>query len=69
MWKNGEVGPVCTCGGQTIVAIREDAVRLVCSGHSFPLPKKKPKKWPNVTHQEMFSIVEEGFLEDIKMKV
>lgn len=62
-WLSGEVGPKCTCGSSTEVVVVKTKPYLMCSGHvglMFPLPAKKPVKWPDLNHREMFMIVGEG---------
>lgn len=68
-WKNGEAGPTCLCGKATIVSISHQGINLVCLYHTheagafFPLPKRRPSRWPNLSEAEMERLVDEGFAE------
>jgi hypothetical protein len=68
-WQNGEEGPTCFCGWPTYVVMTDGLANLMCFGHTkaegamFPLPKNKPEKWPNMSHEEMQALVEQGVKE------
>ena len=71
-WINKEKGPECFCGMPTVISVTPDEkeVHLLCIFHSdadgamFPLPVNgRPEHWPNMTHDEMKSLVEQGFAE------
>jgi hypothetical protein len=70
MWTQGEAGPTCFCGWPTVVMIHEDGkASLMCFGHTkaegalFPLPAARPDKWPDMTNEEMQTLVEQGMHE------
>lgn len=68
-WKNGERGPTCFCGMPTTVVVSEDGQSsLICFAHTveagalFPLPKnRRPTHWPNLSDEEMMTLVDQGF--------
>jgi hypothetical protein len=69
-WIQSEQGPECYCGWPTVVVVHENGLAsLMCFGHTkeegamFPLPANKPDNWPNLTHQEMQTLVEQGSAE------
>lgn len=69
-WIDKEPGPECYCGAPTFVALFENGdAALICifheyeAGASFPLPKEKPEKWPNMTNEEMAELVDKGIKE------
>ena len=63
-WTDGEEGPKCCCGWPTRVSIVDGKPMLWCFGHSdeagawWPLPPEKPDNWPNLTGDEMESLIE-----------
>lgn len=69
MWTHGEPGPDCFCGWPTVVWVIDGLASVMCFGHTkaegalFPLPSRRPDKWPDVTHEEMAALVEEGMRE------
>jgi len=68
-WTDREKGPECYCGGGTFVSCGKHAPILICifhtweAGASFCLPKERPEKWPNLTHEEMQELTERGIQE------
>jgi hypothetical protein len=67
-----EGGPKCTCGNPTMVVIEENGrAALMCLFHSyeegalFPLPNNgRPDHWPNLTHEELKELVDQGVAEE-----
>lgn len=68
-WRHGEDGPTCTCGWPTNVVVSGDQADLMCFGHTkeagamFPLPRRRPDNWPDLSHEEMERLVNEAFRE------
>ena len=69
-WQKSESGPTCFCGWPTIVTMNDDGTAsLLCIGHTyeagaiFPLPKERPEKWPNLSNEEMKTLIEQGIRE------
>lgn len=70
-WVSGEKGPQCFCGMPTSVMLYDDgSAGLLCifhryeAGAIFPLPTNgKPDNWPNLTNDEIKSLVEAGMAE------
>ncbi len=71
-WVDKEKGPECFCGCPTMVSMFEDGrAVLLCIFHTgpegamFPLPNDgRPDSWPNVTHEEMQKLVDQGIAEE-----
>jgi hypothetical protein len=70
-WTNGEKGPECFCGMPTTVTVFEGKAHILCIFHSsdagmlFPLPiHGRPANWPNLTNDEIKTLVEQGFAEN-----
>ena len=65
-WTAKEPGPKCYCGCPTIVCVIGGLANLMCIAHTkaegvmFPLPAARPDKWPDMTHEEMKLLVEQG---------
>lgn len=75
-WEDREPGPTCFCGMPTCVVVSDDRVDLLCifhefeAGAMFPLPKNnKPENWPNMTDDEMKSLVDEGIAEQERQEM
>jgi hypothetical protein len=68
-WIDGESGPTCLCGWPTIVTVTETGPVLLCFGHSkhagrsWRLPKERPDNWPDLTDDEMETVIREGLAE------
>ncbi len=67
MWTDKEAGPQCTCGWPTVVSITEGRLPILwCFGHTkeegawWPLPSEKPENWPNLSNEEMQTLIEKG---------
>ena len=63
-WTHGEEGPQCRCSWPTRVDIVDGNVVLWCFGHDneagmwWPLPSEKPANWPNLSDDEMETLIE-----------
>lgn len=69
-WTDREKGPECFCGCPTFVTMMDGHPHILCLFHTgpegamFPLPKaRKPETWPNISHDEIKKLVEEGIAE------
>ena len=71
-WQDKEKGPECFCGMPTRVFLTNDKPALLCLFHTneegamFPLPAERPENWPNLSTEEMVSLVNRGIEEDEK---
>jgi hypothetical protein len=69
-WTNGDYGPKCFCGKDTIVTHMGDKPALMCFGHTraeaatFALPQQKPEGWDTMTRDEQIKIVQAAYVPD-----
>ena len=69
-WQDKEPGPVCACGCPTFVSVGPNHLPVfICifhsyeAGVSFALPKERPENWPNLTYDELVTLVGKGIEE------